>query len=240
VNQNSDQRKDKRFKFETVILHDILLPDMFYEAKMHNISRGGVYFESDQILYPGEEVYIGLKSGPYSDDNEKYYSSVRIKWRKDQPNGSFRYGYGATFLDQSAALLKILDVVDMVTDNSKEPAMEIDPRTHQRQPYRKIVYFSSRNLKYKGYIKNISRGGAFILTREKFAIGQLIKVIFPATKIKKEVKLKGWVVRVDKNGIGVRFDRRSGKDRRSDLDRRKKIIDRRKSLQPGSRKVLKR
>jgi hypothetical protein len=35
-------------------------------------------------------------------------------------------------------------------------------------------------------------------------------------------------VRVDENGVGVRFDRRSGKDRRGDLDRRRKVIDRRR------------
>jgi hypothetical protein len=56
----------------------------------------------------------------------------------------------------------------------------------------------------------------------------MINLVFPATRLKKELRLKGWIVRVDKNGIGVRFDRRSGKDRRGDLDRRIKIIDRRR------------
>ena len=242
MNSNSDLRKNKRYKFETIILHDILVPDMFYEAKMYNISKGGVYFESDQVLYPGEDIYIGLKNSSDSGDNEKNYSCIRIKWRKDVQNGSFRYGYGASFLNQSASLQKILDVVDFVKEIPEVSDMqkEKDPRDHQRQPYRKIVYFTSRNLKYKGYIKNMSRGGAFIITRKKFVIGQMIKIIFPGTKLKGEFKLKGWVVRVDQNGIGVRFDRRSGNDRRSDLDRRKKIIDRRKSQRPRSRKVLKR
>jgi hypothetical protein len=36
-------------------------------------------------------------------------------------------------------------------------------------------------------------------------------------------------VRVDENGVGIRFDRRSGKDRRADLDRRRKVIDRRRN-----------
>jgi hypothetical protein len=56
----------------------------------------------------------------------------------------------------------------------------------------------------------------------------MINLVFPATPLKKELKLKGWIVRIDQNGIGVRFDRRSGKNRRGDLDRRIKITDRRK------------
>jgi Tfp pilus assembly protein PilZ len=224
VSSNSNRRETNRYHFETVILHDTLIPDIFYDAKMYDISKGGVHFESDQSLYPGEEIYIGLKSSPYSEDSEKYYSYVRIKWRKILPNASFKFSYGAEFIKASKSLLKILDIADFENDQPKSQALkkESDPREHQRKRYRKVVYFTSRNSKHKGFIKNISRGGAFIITQEKFAIGQMIKLVFPATRLKKESRLKGWIVRVDQNGIGVRFDRRSGKDRRGDLDRRRK------------------
>jgi Tfp pilus assembly protein PilZ len=230
VSRNSDRRKTKRYHFESVILHDTLLPDIFHDAKMYDISKGGVHFESDQSLYPGEEIYIGLKSSPYAEDNEKYFSYVRIKWRKVLPNSNFKFGYGAEFIKASASLLKIIDIADFDDGKSEDraPQKESDPREHQRAAYRKVVYFTSRKTKHKGFIKNISRGGAYILTRETFAIGQMISLFFPATRLKKELRLKGWIVRVDQNGIGVRFDRRSGKDRRGDLDRRIKIMDRRR------------
>ena len=230
MSSNSDRRKTTRYHFESVILHDTLLPDIFYDAKMYDISKGGVHFESDQSLYPGEEIYIGLKSGPYAEDNEKYYSYVRIKWRKVLLNSNFKFGYGAEFIKASKYLLKIIDVADFDDEAPENQASkyESDPREHQRTPYRKVIYFTSRKSKHKGFIKNISRGGTFILTREKFTIGQMITLVFPATQLKKELRLKGWIVRVDQNGIGVRFDRRSGKDRRGDLDRRIKIIDRRR------------
>ena len=230
MSSNSNRRKTNRYHFESVILHDTLLPDIFYDAKMYDISKGGVHFESDQSLYPGEEIYIGLKSGPYAEDSEKFYSYVRIKWRKVLPNASFKFGYGAEFIKASKSLLKIIDLTDFENKvpKKKVPKKENDPREHQRTPYRRVVYFTSRNSKHKGFIKNISRGGAFIITRENFTIGQMINLVFPATPLKKELKLKGWIVRIDQNGIGVRFDRRSGKDRRGDLDRRIKIIDRRK------------
>ena len=226
----SDRRKHKRYHFESIILHDTLLPDIFYDAKMYDIGKGGVYFESDQKLYPGEEIYIGLKGGPYSENTEKYFSYVRIKWRKDLTEGSYKYAYGTEFLKASESLLKILDVADFGNELPKNKTFqkEKDPREHQRKSYRKVVFFKSRKSKHKGYVKNISRGGAFIITQKKFAIGQILNLIFPATRLKKKLWLKGWEVRVDENGIGVRFDRRSGKDRRGDLDRRTKISDRRK------------
>jgi Tfp pilus assembly protein PilZ len=230
VTLTSDRRENKRYHFESIILHDTLLPDIFFDAKMYDIGKGGMYFESDQNLYPGEEIYIGLKGGPYSENIEKYFSYVRIKWRKDLTGGSFKFGYGAEFIKASESLLKILDVAGFGNElpNNKIFQKEKDPREHQRKAYRKVVFFTSRKSKHKGYVKNISRGGAFIITRKKFAIGQILNLIFPATQLKKELRLKGWIVRVDENGIGVRFDRRSGKDRRADLDRRRKVIDRRR------------
>jgi Tfp pilus assembly protein PilZ len=231
VTLSSDRRKNSRYHFETIILHDTLLPDIFYDAKMYDIGKGGVYFESDQSLYPREEIYIGLKGGPYSENTEKYFSYVRIKWRKDLTNGSFKFGYGAEFIKASESLLKILDVAGFGNELPKNKTFqkEKDPREHQRNSYRKVVHFFSRNSKSKGYVKNISRGGAFIITREKFAIGQILNLVFPATRLKKELRLKGRIVRVDENGVGIRFDRRSGKDRRADLDRRRKVIDRRRN-----------
>ena len=171
---SSDRRKNSRYHFETIILHDTLLPDIFYDAKMYDIGEGGVYFESDQSLYPGEEIYFGLKGSPYSENTEKYFSYVRIKWRKDLTDGSFKFGYGAEFIKASESLLKILDVAGFGNELPKNKTFqkEKDPREHQRNSYRKVVHFFSRNSKSKGYVKNISRGGAFILTREKFAIGQ--------------------------------------------------------------------
>ena len=230
MTSTADRRKEKRYHFESIILHDTLLPDIFYDAKMYDIGKGGVYFESNQKLYPGEEIYIGLKGSPYSENSEKYFSFICIKWRKDLTKGSFKYGYGAEFIKASESLLKILDVAGFGDELPKNKIFqkEEDPREHQRKSYRKVVFFKSRKSKHKGYVKNISRGGAFIMTSKKFAIGQILNLVFPATRLKKALRLKGWVVRVDENGIGVRFDRRSGKDRRADLDRRRKVIDRRR------------
>lgn len=227
---DSNRRENDRFQSEAIILHDNLLPGIFYNARLCNFSKSGLYFESDQVLYPGEKIYIGISSQPPSGNDTNNYSRVEVRWRKELQDSSFQYGYGAKFIDSSSALLKKID-----TANSKKQTRQYDdlkndrdPREHQRKPYRKVVFFTSRNIKYKGFIKNISRGGAFIITKKKFVLGQMIKLVLPGTKIRSEVRLKGWVIRVNQNGIGVRFDRRSGRDRRGDFDRRRGLDRRRR------------
>ena len=99
-----------------------------------------------------------------------------------------------------------------------------DPRKYPRRSYVKSVFFKCHQQHHKGMINNISRSGIFIETKNKFFFGQSIELLIPNIKIDKSVKLKGWTVRLSKNGVGVTFkrilERRSGKERRSDLDRR--------------------
>ena len=82
------------------------------------------------------------------------------------------------------------------------------------------MFFASKSKNYKGLITNISGGGAYIITKNKFYLGQVLQLVIPGDKKKKDVKLKGWVVRLSPGGLGVRFERRKGQDRRSVLDRR--------------------
>ena len=96
---NSDQREKRRFKYEAVIWHDNILPDRFYAARIFNISRSGLYFESDQTLYQGEEIYIANKNPASSGDGSENCTRVEIKWRKDLQESAYRFGYGAKFLE---------------------------------------------------------------------------------------------------------------------------------------------
>ena len=218
----SDQRRSRRLRCEAVIWHNNLLPEIFYNAKMYNLSKEGVYFESDQIIYPGEDIYIGLKnsSSPIKDNTDHIH--VEIKWRKDLHNASFRFGYGARLINPINSLAISMAKANFHQPNSQVSAFKNkkDPRKHPRKPYRRVFFFTSTNKHYKGLITNISRGGAHIITREKFYLGQMIQLVIPGDKQKKDVKLKGWVVRLSPEGLGVRFDRRKGRDRRKVWDRR--------------------
>ena len=89
--------------------------------------------------------------------------------------------------------------------------------------------FSYKNNDYKQVVANIGRGGAFILTKEKFDLGGKLTLTVPVSKIRKKIKLTGWIVRISPEGIGISFERRAGRERRSDLDRRTGL-ERRKSI----------
>jgi hypothetical protein len=230
VSLKFEKRRNKRLRCEADIRHDNLLPDIFYNAKLHNISQNGVYFESDQVIYPGEDIYIGLNDSTHPVQKSKDHIRVEIIWRKDLQNASFRFGYGAKLLNPIHRLAESIDRLNIRTTN-KHVEVRIDngdPRKHSRKPYSKVMFFASGNRTCKGRISNISRGGAYIITKDKFFLGQLIQLVIPGDKNRKDVKLKGWVVRLGPNGLGVRFDRRSGRDRRIVLDRRGNQISKKK------------
>ena len=219
---NLDQRESRRIQHEAGIWHDNLLPEIFYPAKMYNLSRGGVYIESDQIIYPGEEIYLTLKDPASPSIDKKELIRVEIKWRKDLQNSSFRFGYGAKFINPIETLVKSFDKIKFRRQSLRNRIYKYqkDPRKHPRIAYRKLMLFASRNRKYKGLITDISRGGAFIITKNRFSLGQMIHLIVPGGKNNRDVKLKGWVIRLNPKGFGVKFDRRTGRVRRRVLDRR--------------------
>lgn len=232
----SEKRNNKRFKYEAVIWHNNILPGVLYKAKIYNLSKGGVYFETDQSLYPGEKIHIAKisivskKNGTernrvavkWQDKNAKYFDPVQIIWRKELADSHFRYGYGAEFTKADSTLAKLIvaSTVESQTDKCEDWEYKKDPRELSRENYKKEITFRSKNNSYKGFISNINRVGAFIETGDAFSLGQIIKFVLPGDGLFKPLKLRGCVVRLAPNGIGVRFDKRTGRERRKDIDRR--------------------
>ena len=179
----SDRRDNQRIKYEAIIWHSNILPGIFYKAKLSNLSKTGIYFETDQSLYPGEKICIAKKSDSSVSNrkefnrveinrhngNTKDFDRIEIKWRKELKNSSYRYGYGAILVDSNSHLEQLIE---------------------------------------------ISGGSLF-----------------------EDLKLKGWVVRLDPKGFGVKFDRRSGRERRTDLERRRGP-DRRTRRKPKRRSKI--
>lgn len=222
MDTNYNQRETWRYKYEAVIWHVNIIPGRFYKAKICDISRSGLSFESDQALYQGERIYIGSDKAESKKNTSAHCAGVEIKWRKDLKESSFRFRYGAEFLDPDNPLVKSIDKTKIVDQNSPGTGERYkwDPREHIRELHRKEVVFSTNNRKYKGSITDISQGGAFITTKKKFALGQFIVLDIGKDQKNKAVRLKGWVVRLSPNGVGVKFDRRIRLDRRKKADRR--------------------
>ncbi len=221
MDSNQERRRHKRFEYIAVISHDATSNDIIHPGRIFNFSRGGLYFESDQTLYPGEEVFIGTINQADSSDTHLLFE-VKIVWQKELRGGPLRYGHGGRFLNSYDSFLK----GRVSAKSRKQPAAKIefndqkDSRKHPRRPYNKPLLLLYKNKEYEGLVANISRGGAFVKTTIKLNLGEIIKLAIPARDSGKDLTILGWVVRICPGGVSLSFERRSGRERRSDLDRR--------------------
>jgi Tfp pilus assembly protein PilZ len=220
---DTERREHQRHKYEALISHDVSNNDIIHPGKMFNFSKGGLFFESDQKIYPGEDIFIGLAipADTFDKDTQLLFE-VKIVWRHELADASYHYGYGGQFLSTYDSFIG----VDPVKEIEKQAAPaggfrgEYDSRKHPRRSYHKASRFLYNGQEYKGVVTDIGRGGAFIFTKEKVALGGRIKIAVTGRKTGKEVKVTGWIVRISPQGIGVSFERRAGGERRNDLDRR--------------------
>ena len=94
-----------------------------------------------------------------------------------------------------------------------------DLRIFPRRISTRAVLFTDQNQYFAATTKNISKGGVFIETRDKFKKGQTITLVIAGTKITKGVMLKGRVVHLRRQGFGLKFLSllKNGKEYRLDL-----------------------
>ena len=202
--------REQRYKCHVDILHDIVIPDIHYDGIIHNLSSGGIYFESNEQILPDDEISITVRRL----NKEEITFDVYIIWRKELVNSSFRFGYGAKSINPKESIVQICDQ-EFNRKNETE-----NEREYQRIIYDNQIRLKYQNQEYPGRIRNISRGGAFIETNLIFPIGKNVILIIPVEKTRKNVRLRGWIVRRNNLGFGIKFMRRSDPERRHDIDRR--------------------
>ena len=223
LKSNQERRRHKRIIYEANVSHTVASSDAIHFGKMFNFSKRGVYFESDQSLQPGQDIALGLAASADSYSNDtNFVFDVKIIWRKALEDSQFGYGYGGKFLYPVDS--KREDGIALHTAGPTLPFDKIKPeresRQHSRRLYNKSLKFRHNHVEYTGFVANIGRGGAFILTEEQFDIGAKITLIVPGIHTRKKVNVTGRIVRLTPDGIGVGFERRSGRERRGDTDRR--------------------
>ena len=69
----------------------------YFEGKMFNYSRGGMYFESNFAPEIGTEIFIGVENSPYTSGHDVY--RAKVVWQKRLKDGQslFLYGIGAKY-----------------------------------------------------------------------------------------------------------------------------------------------
>jgi len=208
--------REQRHNCELDMKHDVVIQDIHYDGIISNLSSGGIYFESNEQIPPGEEISVTVKKL----NEEEITFDVCIIWKKDLSNSPFLFGYGAKSINPNASTIQISG------QDINQIAEAEDSRKYQRRILNKQIRLKNLNRYYNGKIRDISRSGAFIETDSIFPIGIKIVLRLSGKIARKSVTLKGWIVRKDEAGFGIKFDRRSGTERRHDIDRRRVLTRR--------------
>ena len=95
--ENFENRNNTRINHTSSLQVKDLQSGKIHKAKMVNFSKEGVYFESDSVLNPGMQVYIGIKNSPYDAGADVYRAEIR--WRKQlkTPLSNHQFGVGVKY-----------------------------------------------------------------------------------------------------------------------------------------------
>ena len=81
----------------------------------------------------------------------------------------------------------------------------LNSRLHARTLCSVATHFAANRQLFRGIIKNLSAGGTYIQVKGRFALGGDVIVAGPFAANQEETKRHGKIVRLEDNGIAVRF-----------------------------------
>jgi hypothetical protein len=93
-------RKYKRFKYTTTAMLEELFSEIRVrvDAQMKNISRQGMYFETNSYFEPGGKVRVIFEKPLFKSKSKKFRSALTtVRWCKklaDEKEHSYAYGLG--------------------------------------------------------------------------------------------------------------------------------------------------
>jgi len=195
MTENLENRKSARINHTSPLIVKDVKSGKIHNAKMFNYSKEGFYFESDSVLNPGIQIYIGIKNSPYASlPDVLEYHRGEVVWRKELKDSFFRFGYGVK-------LETLAKKQDLKSNDIKKTK---DSRKHPRRPYNQSTLFADQNGIFEGSIKNISSSGVFLMAKNTFEVGQILTLVLPI-KNGKDVKVKGQIVWTNDEGFGIKF-----------------------------------
>lgn len=117
-----------------------------------------------------------------------------------------------SMVDETRIKLEIYDIVEKMTLTEQVELLNkikgFSARRKKRSDVAIAVVFTVNGVDYRGVASNISFDGLFIMTNMVFNEGEEIKVKMADVNIKDDSMVKGTIVRVTEEGIGVRLLRR--------------------------------
>ena len=89
--------------------------------------------------------------------------------------------------------------------NELEERQNKERRSCRRKDFSTMVDYKVADRYYRDFIQNISERGVFIKTSETFSKGQETLMTFMSPDYQKPFKIKGEIVRLHPDGVGVKF-----------------------------------
>jgi len=74
-----------------------------YDGKLFHLDDGGIYFESNEIVEPGDEISITVRKL----NNSEITFDIEVLWRKEFYNADFSYGYGVRSINPKDVLKQV-------------------------------------------------------------------------------------------------------------------------------------
>jgi len=111
--------------------------------------------------------------------------------------------------DQQVILMERLEAMPTVELPERTVSLEENEssmRENPRKPCLINAHYRVQNQDFKSYILDISIGGVFIETKEKFTVGQKIELNFALPNYPKLFKLAGTISWGNPRGFGVKFN----------------------------------
>lgn len=228
-----EARSNARFDHAATILIENFPKGTYHHGKMVNYSTGGLYFECTVAYAPGAPIIFGIENSPYARCPGVYHGHVKWCRRLPEKHSLYDFGIGVAYVkpDLSRNLRRQshppsparLRPAAEGWDEPQKPGQpesagerrlssddherSSEQRRYPRRSFGRAALYASRDRFIKGTVKDISKGGMFIEAADGIAVGEQLNLTVPAVHRRRDFTVRGEIVRVDPNGLAIRFER---------------------------------
>jgi len=231
-----EARRTPRLDHTATILIENLPEGTYRHGKMVNYSTGGLYFECTVAYAPGAPIIFGIENTPYAECRGVYRGHVKWCRRLPEKQSLYAFGIGVAYVKPdlfkkrrrqshpfSPTWLHTTREDRDAPQKTGQPAAAgerrvspddhdglqrpLEQRRHSRRLFGSAKLYASRNRFIRGIVKDISKGGMFIEAADGVALGEYLNLTIPAFHRRRDLTVRGEVVRVGPNGLAIRFER---------------------------------
>ena len=150
------------------------------------------------------------KKNPQERESEFIYKLYAEDQNTDKM--AFKMGKTDSESDINGIHAVILDKIKGLSEDKLQQLLKYldeeqvsEKRRYGRKDFIRVIDYIVGDRYYRDFIQDMSEGGLFIETSNKFSVGQKIIMTFAFPDYQKPLKMHGEIIRVQTDGIGVKF-----------------------------------